>query len=140
MTSALIFIHKHDVCHGNLSLKDIILMKNVNETGYEEIAFILTNIKPGYLREFPMSISDEKFLASGGSLKKIAKKLTHEEKLTAMKLKDIYYMGVCILELMIGKTADDRASISLDSVPQAWTDLVETTTIVQILGLCFDTR
>ena len=45
-------------------------------------------------------------------------------------LKDIYSLGICILELMIGRTSKQCFSISLDSLPLTWAEFPESTPII----------
>ena len=51
-------------------------------------------------------------------------------------LKDIYSLGICILELMIGRTSKQQFSISLDSLPLTWAEFPESTPIIQVLVEC----
>ena len=51
-------------------------------------------------------------------------------------LKDIYCLGVAILELMIGRTSQDKFSISLDSLPMTWSEYPESTPLIQVLVEC----
>jgi len=37
-----------------------------------------------------------------------------------LMMKDIYSLGICVLELMIGRESEQRFSISLDSLPLTW--------------------
>lgn len=45
-------------------------------------------------------------------------------------LKDIYSLGICILELMIGRVSEDRFSISIDSLPLTWAELPQSTPLI----------
>ena len=45
-------------------------------------------------------------------------------------LKDIYSLGICILELMIGRTSKQKFSISLDSLPLTWAEFPESTPLI----------
>ena len=51
-------------------------------------------------------------------------------------LKDIYSLGICILELMIGRVSRRKFSISLDSLPLTWAEYPETTPLIQVLVEC----
>jgi hypothetical protein len=50
------------------------------------------------------------------------KKISDAEKLEVLMLKDIYALGICILELMIGRMSSNKFSISLDSLPLTWAE------------------
>lgn len=51
-------------------------------------------------------------------------------------LKDIYTLGIAILELMIGRTSKQTFSISLDSLPLTWAEFPESTPLIQVLVQC----
>ena len=51
-------------------------------------------------------------------------------------LKDIYSLGIAILELMIGRTSKQTFSISLDSLPLTWAEFPESTPLIQVLVEC----
>ena len=51
-------------------------------------------------------------------------------------LKDIYTLGIAILELMIGRTSKTNFSISLDSLPLTWAEFPESTPLIQVLVQC----
>lgn len=51
-------------------------------------------------------------------------------------LKDIYSLGVCILEMMIGRTSKYNFSISLTSLPLTWAEFPESTALIQVLVEC----
>lgn len=58
------------------------------------------------------------------------KSLTEREKIEILMLKDIYSLGICILELMIGRTSTSKFSISLDSLPLTWAEFPESTPLI----------
>lgn len=60
------------------------------------------------------------------------------EKLEILMLKDIYSLGICILELMIGRVSANKYSISLDSLPLTWSEFPECTPIIQVLVECIN--
>lgn len=64
------------------------------------------------------------------------KNLTQNEKLEVLMLKDIYSLGVCILEMMIGRTSKYNFSISLSSLPLTWAEFPESTALIQVLVEC----
>ena len=53
-----------------------------------------------------------------------------------LKLKDIYNLGTCLLELMIGRTNQNKYDISLDSVPLIWADSNAAAPLIQVLSEC----
>ena len=55
-----------------------------------------------------------------------------------MKQKDIFYLGVAILEFMIGRQSEEKSNISLESLPSAWENCAEATALVQTLVQCVD--
>lgn len=57
--------------------------------------------------------TDKSNFITGNSLSKLEKRLNQNEKIELLKLKDLYSLGVCVLELMIGKFVGSRDSISL---------------------------
>ena len=58
------------------------------------------------------------------------KKQTEAEKLEILMLKDIYSLGICLLELMIGRESSQNFSISLDSLPFTWAEYHESTPLI----------
>lgn len=48
-------------------------------------------------------------------------------------LKDIYSLGICLLEMMIGRVSENRYSITIDSLPLTWAELPESTPLIQTL-------
>ena len=58
------------------------------------------------------------------------KKISDSEKLEILMLKDIYALGICILELMIGRVSSNKFSISLDSLPLTWAEYPESTPLI----------
>lgn len=58
------------------------------------------------------------------------KKISDSEKIEILMLKDIYALGICILELMIGRVSANKYSISLDSLPLTWSEFPESTPLI----------
>jgi len=58
------------------------------------------------------------------------------EKMEVIMLKDIYTLGIAILELMIGRTSSKQYSISIDSLPLTWAEFPESTPLIQVLSEC----
>ena len=61
---------------------------------------------------------------------KSKKEISDREKVEVLMLKDIYSLGVCILELMIGRASKTKFSISLDSLPLTWAEFQESTPLI----------
>lgn len=64
------------------------------------------------------------------------KQITDHERKEVLMLKDIYSMGICILEMMIGRVSENRFSISIDSLPLTWAELPQSTPLIQVLVEC----
>jgi len=64
------------------------------------------------------------------------KNKTDKDKFELLMLKDIYSLGICILELMIGRTNRKEFSISLDSLPLTWAEFAESTPLIKALSEC----
>ena len=64
------------------------------------------------------------------------KNLSEREKIEVLMLKDIYSLGICILEMMIGRTSKQKFSISLSSLPLTWAEFPESTPLIQVLVEC----
>ena len=64
------------------------------------------------------------------------RKVSEAEKLEILMLKDIYSLGICLLELMIGRYNSNKFSISLDSLPLTWAEYHESTPLIQVLVEC----
>ena len=63
--------------------------------------------------------------ASYWPFNKQKKNLSKREKLELVMMKDIYTLGIAILELMIGRTSKKTFSISLDALPLTWAGIPE---------------
>jgi len=50
------------------------------------------------------------------------KSMSAQEKIEIIMLKDIYSLGIVLLELMIGRCHAKKYSISLDSLPLTWAE------------------
>jgi hypothetical protein len=62
--------------------------------------------------------------------------LTVNEKLEVLMLKDIYAIGVCILEMMIGRFDKLKFNINIDNIPTEWGNLPESSTLIKVLVEC----
>ena len=68
--------------------------------------------------------------ASYWPFSKQKKQVTENEKKEVIMLKDIYTLGIAILELMIGRTSKQSCNISLDSLPLTWAEFPESTPLI----------
>jgi len=53
-------------------------------------------------------------------------------------MKDIYSVGVCIIELMIGRFGHKLFSIQVDCLPLAWANFRETQPLIAVLQKCIN--
>lgn len=67
-------------------------------------------------------------LPSDGSLKYRA--LSDAQKKELLMIKDIYQLGICLLELMMGSANENKYSITIDSLPLTWAELAESTPLI----------
>lgn len=51
-------------------------------------------------------------------------------------LKDIYAIGVCILEMMIGRFDRLKYNVHIDHIPTEWGHLPESSTLIKVLVEC----
>ena len=91
----------------------------------------ITDFAPHTSMEMPLSPE-----ASYWPFSKQKKQITDREKHEVIMLKDIYTLGIAILELMIGRTSKQNCSISLDSLPLTWAEFPESTPLIQVLVEC----
>jgi len=59
--------------------------------------------------------------------------LSEDERLEFLKMKDIYSIGICIIELMIGRSDLHIHNISLDTLPLTWAEYPEVATLIYAL-------
>ena len=74
--------------------------------------------------------------ASYWPFSKQKKQISVREKMEVIMLKDIYTLGIAILELMIGRSSSMQYSISIDSLPLTWAEFPESTPLIQVLSEC----
>jgi serine/threonine protein kinase len=109
LTLAMEFAHNNGLCHGNFSLSNVALSKDGDTTIYK-----IKNFAPGSSINLPMT---DKWPFTRGR-----KNFKEAEKIEILMLKDIYSLGICLLELMIGRFSSKKFSISLDSLPLTWAE------------------
>jgi serine/threonine protein kinase len=114
------FAHNNGLVHGQFDLSNVVITKDT-----DNIIFKVSDFKPTTSMSMP--------LTSEGSLWPFArnkKKVSDAEKLELLMLKDIYALGICILEMMIGRVSQTKFSISLDSLPLTWAEFPESTPLI----------
>lgn len=95
------------------------------------LVFKIQDFAPGTSMKLPISTE-----ANYWPFSKQKQTLTDREKLEVLMLKDIYSLGICILEMMIGRTSKQKFSISLSSLPLTWAEFPESTPLIQVLVEC----
>lgn len=126
LAQALDFAHNSGLVHGQFDLSKVVL-----QTEEQNIIYKITDFAPYTSLQMPMSTE-----ASYWPFSKQKKQLTDLEKREVIMLKDIYTLGIAILELMIGRTSKQTFSISLDSLPLTWAEFPESTPLIQVLVEC----
>jgi serine/threonine protein kinase len=120
LATALDFAHNARLIHGKLDLSAVVIDKEANN-----LVFKIQDFAPGTSMKLPISPEATYWPFSKGK-----KDLTNNEKLEVLMLKDIYSLGICILEMMIGRTSKQKYSISLSSLPLTWADFPESTALI----------
>ena len=126
LATGLDFAHNAGLVHGQFDLSKVVLEKDG-----DNIVYKVTDFAPGSSMNMPLSSE-----ANYWPFSKNKKQITNREKLEVLMLKDIYSLGIAILELMIGRTSKSNFSISLDSLPLTWAEFPESTPIIQVLVEC----
>ena len=91
----------------------------------------LTNFTPGSAMKLPVSNQ-----ASFWPFVQGRSRVSEREINEILMLKDIYSLGITLLELMIGRFDGNKFSISLDSLPLTWAEYAESTPLIQVLMEC----
>ena len=123
LTIGLEFAHSHGLIHGNLDLSNVLIE---SEGAKENVVYKINNFKPGSTRNTPLSSEANSWPFAKGN----KKPFTEGEKVEILMLKDIYSLGICILELMIGRFSENRFSITIDSLPLTWAEYPESTPLI----------
>ena len=126
LATGLDFAHNAGLVHGQFDLSKVVLQKDGDHVVYK-----ITDFASNTSMNMPLSTE-----ANYWPFSKQKKQITDREKLEVLMLKDIYSLGICILELMIGRTSKQQFSISLDSLPLTWAEFPESTPIIQVLVEC----
>jgi serine/threonine protein kinase len=93
ITLGMEYAHNNGLVHGQFSLKNVMLAKDGDTSIYK-----ITDFTPGTSMLLPVSDESNKWPFIKGR-----KKGSVREKLEILMLKDIYSIGICLLELMIGR-------------------------------------
>ena len=126
LAQGLDFAHNNGLVHGQFDLSKVVL-----QTENENTIYKITDFAPQTSLEQPLSTE-----ASYWPFSKQKKQISEREKMEVIMLKDIYTLGIAILELMIGRTSKQTFSISLDSLPLTWAEFPESTPLIQVLVEC----
>jgi serine/threonine protein kinase len=97
----------------------------------DNLEFKITDFSPCASMELPMQSE-----ANYWPFAKNKKSITEREKMEVLMLKDVYSLGICLLEMMIGRFSKNKFSISLDSLPLTWAEFPESTPLIQVLVEC----
>ena len=128
MANALDSAHQNGLVHGNLSIASVML----HFSGAQKVLECkVTDFRPTAARQ-QISKTEANYWPF------IKNKLadSEAERLELLMLKDIYNLGTCILELMIGRTALKHYNIALDSVPLIWAEYAEAGPLINVLTQC----
>lgn len=125
LAQGLEFAHESGLVHGQFDLSKVMLAKDSDQMIYK-----ISDFQPTTSLNLPIS-SEASYWPFSKS-----RKLTESEKIEVLMLKDIYSLGICVLELMIGRFSHNNYSISLDSLPLTWAEYKESTPLIQVLVEC----
>ena len=120
LTLALEFAHNNGLVHGQFDLSNVVITKDGDNLIYK-----INDFRPQTSMNMPLSSE-----ANYWPFARQKKKISDSEKLEVLMLKDIYALGICILELMIGRMSSNKFSISLDSLPLTWAEFPESTPLI----------
>lgn len=126
LATGMDFAHNSGLVHGQFDLSKVVIQSDNNNMMYK-----ITDFAPRTSMEMPLSPE-----ASYWPFSKQKKQISDREKMEVIMLKDIYTLGIAILELMIGRTSKTNFSISLDSLPLTWAEFPESTPLIQVLVEC----
>lgn len=141
LVTAIDFAHNSKLIHGQLDLSKVKI--NINKakqrdseyhpTPYEDLEFSVTDFAPISSMDYPFTPEASYWPFSQH---KDPKELTVTEKLDVLMLKDIYAIGVCILEMMIGRFDRLKFNINIDNIPTEWGNLPESSSLIKVLVEC----
>lgn len=126
LVTAIDFAHNNKLIHGQLDLSKVKISKgplaeedirdgfDPEKSPYYNLEFEVTDFSPKRSMELPFEPEASYWPFSK---QKDPKKLTDNEKLEVLMLKDIYAIGICILEMMIGRFDRLKFNINIDNIP-----------------------
>jgi serine/threonine protein kinase len=120
LATALDFAHSSGLVHGKFDLSCVVI-----DEEKKNHVFKIQDFAPGTSMKLPISTE-----AAYWPFSKKKQNLSDREKLEVLMLKDIYSLGICILEMMIGRTSKQKFSISLNSLPLTWAEFPESTPLI----------
>ena len=126
LATAMDFAHSNGLIHGQFDLSEVLVHHNG-----ENLEFKITDFAPTGSLELPLSSE-----ANYWPFAKSKKGITTRERMEVLMLKDVYSLGICLLEMMIGRYSKQKFSISLDSLPLTWAEFPESTPLIQVLVEC----
>lgn len=147
LVTAMDFAHNHKLIHGQLDLSKVkiskgpLAQKDCAE-GYEtpesmipyyNLEFEITDFAPMHTMTLPL---EPEATYWPFSKQKDPKKLTENERMEVLMLKDVYAIGICILEMMIGRFDRLKFNINIDNIPSEWGNLPESSTLIKVLVEC----
>lgn len=137
LVTAIEFAHSHGLIHGQLDLSRVwITQRKRLDTAedednhfdaYSNLEFEITDFAPTSTMNLPLEPEAGVWPFAKG---KDPEKLTKAEKMEVLKLRDIYAIGVCILEMMLGRYASLRTNIDIEHIPTEWGNLPESSTLI----------
>ena len=120
LATGLDFAHSAGLVHGQFDLSKVVIDKDK-----KNLVFKIQDFAPGSSMKIPVSTE-----ANYWPFSRQKKTISDREKLEVLMLKDIYSLGICILEMMIGRTSKHNFSISLSSLPLTWAEFPESTALI----------
>lgn len=123
------FMHDNNTVHGGLNLSNVLMIKDEDNP-----IFKINNLKHGSVTSTPLNIEANQWPFSKGK----KKGFSQHDKNEILMLKDIYSLGICVLEMMIGRVSENQYSITIDSLPLTWAELPESTALIQVLVECLN--
>ena len=126
LATGLDFAHNSGLVHGQFDLSKVVL-----EQENDHFLYKISDFAPQLSMDLPISTE-----ANYWPFSKQKTQISEREKTEVIMLKDIYSLGIAILELMIGRTSKQTFSISLDSLPLTWAEFPESTPLIQVLVEC----
>jgi len=120
LTLGLEHAHNNGLVHGTFGLNNVLIAKDGETSIYK-----LTHFTPGSCMKLPLTNEANFWPFIRGR-----KRVSDAEKIEILMLKDIYSLGICLLELMIGRFSNSKFSITLDSLPLTWAEYAESTPLI----------